>query len=113
MVKFVDNSTVTAEGIGKVLIQKRNGLQSLIKDVLYVPQMKTNLLSLGQLLEKGYVMNMEHNMMKMYDSKRKLISKAPLSKNRKFKIGIQSDERVLEEEKAEAAMVTMEGKALI
>ncbi|RDX87961.1 hypothetical protein CR513_30501, partial [Mucuna pruriens] len=92
MVKFADNSSVTAEGIGKVLIQGRNGQQSLIKDVLYVPQMKTNLLSLGQLLEKGYVMNMENNMMKMYDNKRKLILKVPLSKNRTFKIGIQSGE---------------------
>ncbi|RDX85686.1 hypothetical protein CR513_33093, partial [Mucuna pruriens] len=33
---------------------------------------------------------MEHNMMKVYDSKRKLILKAPLSKNKTFKIGIQS-----------------------
>ncbi|RDY14473.1 hypothetical protein CR513_00462, partial [Mucuna pruriens] len=88
MVKFANNSIVTAKGMGKVLIQRRNGQQSLIKDVLYVPQMKTNLLSLGQLLEKGFVMNMEHNMMKQ----EKLILKAPLSKNRTFKIGIQSGE---------------------
>ncbi|RDY14489.1 hypothetical protein CR513_00446, partial [Mucuna pruriens] len=54
--------------------------------------MKTNLLSLGQLLEKGYVMNMEHNMMKVYDNMRKLILKAPLLKNRTFKIGIQIGE---------------------
>ncbi|RDX68217.1 hypothetical protein CR513_52817, partial [Mucuna pruriens] len=57
--------------------------------------MKTNLLSLGQLLEKGYVMNMEHNMMKVYDSKRKLILKALLSKNRIFKIGIQIGKKQL------------------
>ncbi|RDX96502.1 hypothetical protein CR513_20828, partial [Mucuna pruriens] len=36
MVKFADNSTIIAEGIGKVLIQRRNEQQSLIKDVLYV-----------------------------------------------------------------------------
>ncbi|RDX99263.1 hypothetical protein CR513_17702, partial [Mucuna pruriens] len=35
---------------------------------------------------------MEHNMMKVYDSKRKLILKAPLSKNKTFKIGIQIGE---------------------
>ncbi|RDX69231.1 hypothetical protein CR513_51677, partial [Mucuna pruriens] len=91
MVKFANNSIVTAKGMGKVLIERRYGQQSLIKDILYVPQMKTNLLSICQLFEKGYEMNMEHNMMKVYDSKRKLILKAPLSKNRTFKIGIQSD----------------------
>ncbi|RDX94666.1 putative mitochondrial protein, partial [Mucuna pruriens] len=62
MVAFADNSPV--EGMGKVLIHRRDGHQSLIIDV-YVSQMKTNLLSVGQLLEKGYVMNMEHNMMKV------------------------------------------------
>ncbi|RDY06156.1 hypothetical protein CR513_09902, partial [Mucuna pruriens] len=91
MVKFVNNSIVTAEGMGKVLIHRR-GQQSFITDILYVSQMKTNLLSLGQLLEKGYVMNMEHNMMKVCDSKRKFILKAPLSKNITFKIVIQIGE---------------------
>ncbi|XP_004515992.1 uncharacterized protein [Cicer arietinum] len=56
---FADNSSVKAEGIGKVLIQRRDGNQSFICDVLYVPNMKNNLLSLGQLLEKGYSMKME------------------------------------------------------
>ncbi|RDY02153.1 Copia protein, partial [Mucuna pruriens] len=50
MVKFADNSIITARGMSKVFIHKRDGQQSFITDVLYVPQMKTNLLSLGQLL---------------------------------------------------------------
>ncbi|RDY02975.1 hypothetical protein CR513_13501, partial [Mucuna pruriens] len=65
MMKFDDISIDTVEGIDKVLIHRRDGQQSLITDILYVPQIKTNLLSLGQLLEKGYVMNMEHNVMKV------------------------------------------------
>lgn len=88
-VKFADDSTLTAAGIGKVLIQRKDGLHSYISDVLYVPGMKSNLLSLGQLLEKGYVMEMENKMLKVFDNKKKLILKAPLSKNRTFKIGIQ------------------------
>ncbi|XP_012571430.1 uncharacterized protein [Cicer arietinum] len=58
-IRFSDNSSVTVEGVGKVLIQMRDGTQSFICDVLYVPNMKNNLLSLGQLLEKGYSMKME------------------------------------------------------
>ncbi|KHN05194.1 hypothetical protein glysoja_042566, partial [Glycine soja] len=53
-IKFADNSSVTTEGIGKVMIQRKDGQHSFINDVLYVPNMKNNLLSLGQLLEKGY-----------------------------------------------------------
>ena len=50
--------------------------------------MKNNLLSLGQLLEKDYSMKMEDSQMKIFDSKRRLILKASLSRNRTFKIGI-------------------------
>ena len=51
--------------------------------------MKNNLLSLGQLLEKGYSMQMEDSQMKICDSKRRLILKASLLRNKTFKIGIQ------------------------
>ncbi|XP_073223464.1 uncharacterized protein [Cicer arietinum] len=87
-----DNSSVTAEGIGKVLIQRRNGKQSFICDVLHVPNTKNNLLSLGQLLEKGYSMKMEQGEMRLFDDPKRLILKAPLSKNRTFKIDIQINE---------------------
>ncbi|XP_073225667.1 uncharacterized protein [Cicer arietinum] len=53
-IRFADNSSVTAEGIGKVLIQRRDGE------------------------------------MRLFDDSRRLILKAPLSKNRTFKIDIQS-----------------------
>ena len=88
-IKFADNSFVTAKGIGKVMIQRKDGQHSFINDVLYVPNMKNNLLSLGQLLEKGYSMQMEDSQMTIFDSKRRLILKASLSRNRTFKIGIQ------------------------
>ncbi|XP_004515046.1 uncharacterized protein [Cicer arietinum] len=88
-IKFADNITMTTEDVVKVLIQKRYGKQSFICDVLYVSNMKNNLLSLGQLLEKGYSMKMENGQVKMFDSSKRLVLKAPLSKNRTFKIEIQ------------------------
>jgi len=84
-IKFADNSSVTTEDIGKVMIQRKDGQHSFINDVLYVPNMKNNWLSLGQLLEKGYSMRLRTV------NGRCLIAilKAPLSRNRTFKIGIQ------------------------
>lgn len=55
---FAENSTIMAEGIGRVLITYKNGKIAYMDDVLYVLMMKSNLLSLGQLLEKGYTMSM-------------------------------------------------------
>ncbi|XP_073223563.1 uncharacterized protein [Cicer arietinum] len=91
-IRFADNSSITTEGVGKVMIQRRDDKQSFICDVLYVPNMKNNLLSLGQLLEKGYSMKMEHVEMRLFDSSRRLILKAPLSENRTFKIDVQINE---------------------
>ena len=50
--------------------------------------MKTNLLSLGQLLEKGFVMRMNDNCLKVFDKVQKLVIKADLSQNKTFRIGM-------------------------
>jgi len=50
--------------------------------VLYVPEMKCNMLNLEQLLEKGYSTRMKEN------HRENLILKVCLSKNRTLKIGI-------------------------
>ncbi|XP_004497947.1 uncharacterized protein [Cicer arietinum] len=71
-IKLKDNNSVATVGVGKVLIQMRNGKQSFICDVLYVPNMKNNMSSLGKLLESGYSMKMEHGEMRMFDSSKKI-----------------------------------------
>ena len=80
--------SLRAEGVGKVLIKWNDGKQSFIFGVLFMLGMKSNLLSLGQLLEKRFVMKMEDNVLKVYDNKKRLILKALLSKNITFKVGI-------------------------
>jgi hypothetical protein len=51
-VRFADDSTVAVKGVGDVSIKRKDGKLSLISNVLYIPGMKCNLLSIGQLLEK-------------------------------------------------------------
>jgi len=80
-VRFTDNSIVK--------IHRKNGKRSSITEVLYVPTMHNNLLSLGQLLEKGYKTMLEDHHMKIFYQKGRMIIKAPMSSNRTFKIEIQ------------------------
>ncbi|KAK2365584.1 putative mitochondrial protein [Trifolium repens] len=87
-IKFADNSQVTSAGVGTVLVKRKDGQESTINEVLYVPSMASNLISLGQLLEKGYTMKMANRELRIYDAKSRLILKAPLSNNRTFKIEI-------------------------
>ncbi|KHN24596.1 hypothetical protein glysoja_046778, partial [Glycine soja] len=68
-IRFADDSVVNAEGIGKIKIQSKDGKDSFISDVLYVPNMKSNLISIGQLLEKGYTMRMEDKILRIFDNK--------------------------------------------
>ncbi|MCI74275.1 hypothetical protein A2U01_0095539, partial [Trifolium medium] len=51
-VKFADNSSLAVQGIRDVSIKRKDGKCSVISSVLYIPGMKCNLLSIGQLLEK-------------------------------------------------------------
>jgi len=52
--------------------------------------MQHNLLSLRQLLEKGYSMIMKQNHIEVYDSKQRLLLKAPISRNKTFKINLDA-----------------------
>ncbi|XP_058784862.1 uncharacterized protein LOC131659726 [Vicia villosa] len=74
-VKFADDSTLMAEGVGDVLIGKNNGGHSKIKDVLYIRSIKCNLLSIGQLLEKGYHIRREDKILRVVDASGVLIQR--------------------------------------
>lgn len=54
--------------------------------MLYIPDIKSNLLSIGQLIEKDYKVLIEYRMMKVIDSRNRLILKAHMSRNRLFRI---------------------------
>ncbi|KAL2342497.1 hypothetical protein Fmac_003782 [Flemingia macrophylla] len=89
-ISFADGRAVMAEGIGKIAIRREDGRKIIISEVLYVPQMKSILLSLGQLLEKGYSVNMKDNHMEVIDNNRNTILKVLVSKNRTFKVGVSA-----------------------
>lgn len=53
-VQFAKDRVVKAGGIDSVKIRSNDGKVSTISDVMYGPTMKSNLITLCQLLEKGY-----------------------------------------------------------
>ena len=64
----------------------------MIKDVLYVSGMKCDLLSVGQLVEKGFSIVMKDGVLKLLETKNNLVLESPLSKNKTFKTMINSTE---------------------
>ena len=89
-VKLADNSSLQAEGTGNIVFQMSNGGKDMIKDALYVPGIKCNLLSVGQLVERSFSIFMKDGVLRLFDTKNNLVLKSPLSKNRTFKTMINS-----------------------
>jgi len=87
-VKFGDDRFVPVTGTGRILNTLKNDDYRYIYDVFYVPDMKSNLLSVGQLAEKGYVMHIVENKFSIFDKKGNLILRTFLSKNRMFPLDI-------------------------
>lgn len=73
--KLVDGISLMDEGMGKIVIQKKEGKIAFIEDVLFVIGMQCNLLSIGQLVEKGFLVIMEGGSLKIYDKKKIMVLK--------------------------------------
>ena len=90
-VTFGDTSKVSFKGKGNILIKLKNGDHSYIADVYYVPAIKHNLLSVGQLMEEDYTLFMKNCHLTITDYNGRLITYVKMSKNRMFPLNIQYD----------------------
>ena len=86
--RLADSRSMKVQGMGNVTVQGKDGKKAVIEKVLYVPEMKCNLMSVGQLIEKGYSVTMENDTLKLYNSEKKLILQSNLTKNKTFKTSI-------------------------
>nr|XP_004486255.1 uncharacterized protein LOC101506660 [Cicer arietinum] len=78
-IRFIDDRILEAEGVGNMEIE----------NVLYVSEMKNNLLSICQLIHKGLQVIMKNDALETYDGQKKIILKVPLSDNRTIVVNIQ------------------------
>uniref|UniRef100_A0A803PAK3 CCHC-type domain-containing protein n=1 Tax=Cannabis sativa TaxID=3483 RepID=A0A803PAK3_CANSA len=83
-VKFGDNSTISVMGKGRVTIQTKGNSTHTISNVLYGPDLKTNLLSVGQLQEKGYGISIKDGVCRIEDANLGLIAQVNMTANRMF-----------------------------
>ncbi|XP_017412916.1 uncharacterized protein LOC108324479 [Vigna angularis] len=88
-VKFVDDNTSKVEGVGDVVIRRKNGLRAILTGVLFVPAIRYNLLSIGQLIQKGFTVVMGgFNKVEVFDKKKNLILRSKISKDKTFQINL-------------------------
>jgi len=86
-VRFGDGSFVEIMGKGSILFQGRSGDQWLLHDIYYVPKLKSNLISLGQLTEIGHRIVMDDDEIVVTEKNpHRLIMRVQRAVNRTYKI---------------------------
>ncbi|KAA0059159.1 Retrovirus-related Pol polyprotein from transposon TNT 1-94 [Cucumis melo var. makuwa] len=60
-----DNGTYEVKGSDSVLIATHDGMSRMLTNVRYVPELKRNLISLGELNRSGYTIKFENGIMKV------------------------------------------------
>jgi len=66
-VRFGDGSSVKIHGLGSMVIQGRQQEHKVLTDIYYIPKLKSNIVSLGQLEEKGYEVSMKNGRLSVFD----------------------------------------------
>ncbi|KAG2718626.1 hypothetical protein I3760_03G228000, partial [Carya illinoinensis] len=82
-VKLGNNTSMAVLGKGNVRLQV-NGLIQIITCVFYVPELKNNLLSIGQLQEKGLIVLFQNGKCKVFHSHKGLIMDTKMTSKKMF-----------------------------
>ena len=89
-VSFGDAPKVKVEGKDTICYLQKDGLIRSIEDVYYVPDLKTNILSLGQLTKKGASILMKDRTLHLKDKVGHLISRVEMERKRMYKLNLRN-----------------------
>jgi hypothetical protein len=82
-VRFGDGSVVRIEGCDTVIFSYKSS-EHHSSNIYYIPKLKTNILSVGQLDECGYEVSIHSGLMSIRDAKSRLVAKIPHAPNRLY-----------------------------
>ena len=88
-VRIGNGAYIEVKGIGDIAINASLGTK-IISDILYVPEINQNLLSVGQLLEKDYVVVFKDKTCKVFDTTG-IKLKSIKMKGKSFSVNLQTD----------------------
>ena len=69
---------------------QKDGVMGSIQDVYYVLDIKTNILSMGQLTGKGYSIFLKNCLLHLKDKKERLVARVDIGRNRMYKLNLRS-----------------------
>jgi len=90
-VTFTDHWKFFIKGKYIILIKLKDGIHRFIGNVYYKPTVKSNILSLEQLLEKRYEIKLKDHTLTLLDTKGVMIANVVMINNRMFFLSIEID----------------------
>ncbi|CAJ2637463.1 unnamed protein product [Trifolium pratense] len=96
-VRIGNGEQIVVEGIGTISIKTHAGMKQ-ISNVLYVPEINQNLLSVAQLLEKNYKVIFEHKSCVIKDQNNKEVITSQI-KGKRFVLDLMKNDHIIEEKK--------------
>ncbi|GJS30316.1 zinc finger, CCHC-type containing protein [Tanacetum coccineum] len=88
-VKFGNETRVRIEGKGTIVFQCKNGEHRKLQEVYYIPDLCSNIISLGQLSECGDEIKIKEPFLWVRDKTGRLLMKVQRSPNRLYKIELE------------------------
>lgn len=87
-VRFGDDSRFDIMGKGSITFVIY-GEKKVLRDVYYIPALRSNIISLGQATEVGCKVNLKGDTLKLLDRHGQLMVKSTRAKNRLYKVTLQ------------------------
>ncbi|CAN0915989.1 hypothetical protein LINGRAHAP2_LOCUS29456 [Linum grandiflorum] len=93
--KIRDHKKLEVEGKGTIIIQEKGGNKTIIQEVLYVPKLTQNLLSVGQLMLKNYKLLFDHGECEIINkTNNSKVAKIPINSSKIFPLTMARNEEV-------------------
>nr|KYP54002.1 hypothetical protein KK1_000168 [Cajanus cajan] len=87
-VSFGDDSKVAVKGRETIKVMQKDGRVGEIRNVYDVPELKNNILSMGQMMEKGNSVLMKDRVLYLKDKYDRLIARVEMKKNQMYKLDL-------------------------
>ena len=77
--KFGDGSRVEIQGHSTIIFRCQNGEHHALRDVYYIPQLRSSIISIGQLDERGSEVLIKDRVLRIRDREQRLLAKVKRS----------------------------------
>ncbi|KMT17950.1 hypothetical protein BVRB_2g034700 [Beta vulgaris subsp. vulgaris] len=85
-VRFGDDSRVDIKGKGSIRFLFKNGERKTLNNIYYIPELRSNIISLGQATEAGCEVRMKGNQLMLYNPSGQILVKTNRLRNRLYKV---------------------------